>query len=362
MNNKFTFVNREESNHEVVRKFGLGNRFTLCDGLAEFILINFQEAYLRDYGEEQPCEVPLLYIKGGKTEPTFNGGEISKPSTIYATCVGAPYSNDPEELITDSIIEYINLFTPNFDDNNIKPIFIEGGEKPDKANIYKFKRNLFDIGGGYASNSICEQLINVLDDKFFIGSQVKNSPISNDIEFLCIRDKNTLDVNIQCSLYDSCISNQYELDFLNSQMQEAAYECCNKFLDYYPTSYELNIKFNNNTNNLTIMGTTAESKDSIVNAGNGINELLNYSFPTQYVYGKDNLYSVSKNYSRLGTEICEKIVEKYEVKDAQMYLLTDYGNPLFKPKSSNIVVNGDFNKDLAEEAKDILLESNIQVN
>ena len=68
---------------EVVERKGLGHPDAICDALAETLSRNLCREYLRRCGRILHHNVDKALLCGGRAAPTFRGGTVLAPITIY---------------------------------------------------------------------------------------------------------------------------------------------------------------------------------------------------------------------------------------------------------------------------------------
>jgi S-adenosylmethionine synthetase len=340
---KVNQISKPESKFEFIQRKGIGNPNSLCDGIAEAILSTFQDIYIRDYGETQPCSITDLKIIGGKTEPKFGGGHVSEPSSIIILGEAAPCSQDLDDIAMDATVSYLTDLAPNFDINNIVCCFDEGSLNPKEEEKNRFKRSLIEYGVGYDTNSALGEIIYILETSFFPDQrELPDSPIGYDINLTGIRNDKDIDININCAMIDENLENKYEYESVIEQLTYELNEGMNKIFTLCNLDYTIKLKINECYKYLTTMGTFAESQNGKIRHGNSCNGLISPLYPMQFVSGLDSKYDITKIYGVLTTQLNKQLCIKYpEINEINILMHTKIDKPIINPIEINVNVNGD---------------------
>ncbi len=68
---------------EVVERKGLGHPDTICDGIAEAVSVRLSRHHLERFGRILHHNIDKVLLVGGRSRPSFGGGEIDEPIQIY---------------------------------------------------------------------------------------------------------------------------------------------------------------------------------------------------------------------------------------------------------------------------------------
>jgi S-adenosylmethionine synthetase len=348
-----TAINNLNRDVEYVKRLGIGTPNSLCDGIAEFITWRLQDVYKRDYGEVHPYNVDYVHVHSGETRVEYGHGNVLSPSVIVIHGDIAPSSFDAEDMITDSIVEYLGDVASRYDINCIVPIIHECGLNP-LLDVNKFKRNYFDYGSGYASNSPIEFLVRSIETDFFpeYRKPTFECPIGTDVTVSAYRFKNDVELSVECAMICEFLADRYEYEAVIADLQMSLLEVVLDTSSLYDLDYSFNISVNKTGDNMTHLGTLAESKDGYFRQGNGCNGLINPFRPMHHVCGMDAQYDVEKIYSMMSTHISELIVNELDIADAEITIISKYGEPILDPQMVSITTSEESDEiiPLVEEA------------
>ena len=341
-------LERGDQSVEVVERKGLGHPDTICDALAETLSRNLCREYLGRFGRILHHNVDKALLCAGQSMPTFAGGEILTPITVYlagrATTEFGSKTVALDELAIEGSRDWLRdnlhaldparhvrihtLIHPGSQD--LQALFSRHGQDHPLANDTS-------IGVGYAPMSRLERLTLAIERHLNGPDHAREHPArGEDVKIMAIRRGDRVQVTVACAMIGRHLRDieDYlaETASIGQAVQSIAaahgFEGCEIGVNTAddPASGAVY---------LTVTGTSAEAgDDGQVGRGNRVNGLITPCRPMsmEAAAGKNPSTHVGKIYNVVAREIAETIVAADTgVTAAQCLLVSQIGNPVIRP-------------------------------
>ena len=353
-NIEIEFLHKKPSHVEIVERKGVGHPDSLCDGIAEAISVALSQEYLKQVGHVLHHNVDKMLIAAGEADVHFGGGRITKP--IYFCLAGRAVSQygkhafDVHELAIETCRNYLGKHTRFLDLE--KDVFIDcriGRGSVDLVEGFergkKHASNDTSFGVGFAPQSTLEKTVLEIERALNSHETKKKIPESGeDIKVMGLREGNKIKVTVACAFVSKFLSEIEEYKEAKARVLEKALEVARK----YEGNHEIEVSVNTLDDYekpsvyITATGLSCENgDDGSVGRGNRVNGLITPGRPMslEAAAGKNPVTHVGKIYNLAAFQIAEEIVREFpEVKDAEVYLLAEIGNPIDEPKIASVKI------------------------
>jgi S-adenosylmethionine synthetase len=355
----------EERNIEIVERKGKGHPDTLIDGIVEEISKNLSKEYIKRTGKILHHNVDKGLIIGGSSKVGFGYGEITKP--IYIIIAGRATQSIGEEdipifsIALNSTEKYLRENTRFLDVENeviTDPRLLPGSQ--DLVSIFSNKAPLANdtsVGTGFYPLTETEKI--TLEVEKFLNSKEykKKMPmVGEDIKVLAVRKKDTINLTVAIAFVGPLIKSIREYITLKGEIKKDIKEFASSF-----TEKEVNVFLNVADNEdkgivyITKTGLSCEAgDDGEVGRGNRANGLITPMriMNMEATAGKNPRTHVGKLYNVLANQIAKNIVEETEVKEVNVFIVSQIGKRIDQPQNVTILLPKD-QMDKSEKAQRI---------
>ena len=347
-----------EQRIEIVERKGIGHPDTICDSIMNQISINLSHTYLKKYGLILHHNIDKALLSAGETINRFGGGTITKPMKLIigdrATFAFQGIEIPVDEIALDTakkwFKENLRFVDPEKDVKyqiELKP------SSPALSNIFMRTSRILPSNDtsavvGYAPLTPTEKIVYEIEN--FLNSKdfKKEFPeTGEDIKVMGCRSNSNLDLTIAMAFVDRLV----ESENYYFRKKEEILERLKEFIrDNYNEFENITIYLNTLDEKgkgvdglfLTVTGTCADSADSgQVGRGNRVNGVISLSRPTgnEAAAGKNPVAHVGKIYNLLSFKIANEIYNRIpRIKEVYVWLLSQIGVPIDKPKISAVQV------------------------
>ncbi|MHA2407489.1 MAG: methionine adenosyltransferase [Candidatus Ranarchaeia archaeon] len=347
---------------EIVERKGKGHPDVLCDKAAEELSIALSEHYERTVGRVLHHNVDKCVLAGGTSNARLGGGEVIEP--IYLLLVGRAVgilNNDPDTKVpigkyaTRNTKEWLKKDVRNLDTNcdiiidykvragstDLVGNFEEGSDIP-RANDTSF-------GVSYAPLSDLETLVHKSEKILNSEETYSEIPaVGEDIKVMGVRSKGRINLTIASALLAHEVKDRNEYDMAKKKIEAKLANVAPSITDI-PVDVNVNTADTDKTVYVTVTGTSAESgDDGQVGRGNRSNGLITPYRPMtlEACAGKNPVSHVGKTYNIAARIIAERLIkEEPEVKEANVYIVSQIGKLITEPLALDILVHADRNLD-----------------
>ncbi len=353
-----------EQDIEIVERKGLGHPDTICDYIAEEISIALCKYYIDEFGSIMHHNVDKALLVGGMSEPSYNGGRITKPIEIVIAG-RAIMEKDGKKLPIEEIAEQA---AKEFLSRQIKHLNVES-QIVVNSKIGPGSKELIELFSAFGKGDVplsndtsagtgfypLDELEKVVyeTEKFLNSWDAKSIYpfIGEDIKVMGLRDKDRTILTVAIAIVDKYISSLEDyVDKINQVKALLA-----KQVWVLPgTTFHINTAddYEKESIYLTVSGTSAENgDDGEVGRGNRANGLITLFRPMtlEAVAGKNPINHVGKIYNLFANNLCERIVEKGYAQAAYAYIVSQIGKPINRPQVLDIKLKGKSPNDKAIE-------------
>lgn len=360
---------------EIVERKGLGHPDTLCDAMAERLSAALCRAYLDRCGMILHHNVDKVLLWGGAAEPAFGGGRVTAPLEIYLSgratvdAGGAPIPI--EELAVTASREVLGETFHALDvDKHVKIHCLIRPGSVDLRDLFTRAQagmaplaNDTSCGAGYAPLSDLERAVLAVEQHLNSPAVKARAPeTGEDVKVMGLREGDELSLTIGCAFVDRHVMDLD--DYLTKKAQvavwtrAAATEAAGR-----KVSVQVNTADDPQRGNvyLTVTGTSAEAgDDGEAGRGNRANGLITPYRPMtmESVAGKNPVTHTGKLYNLAANRIAAALVDEVaEVTGAEVYLLSQIGQPVTEPRAADLrldTATGKVTAKVTRAARDIL--------
>ena len=348
-----------EQRIEMVERKGIGHPDSLTDAICEASSRVLCQYYLDNKGFICHHNLDKGLLVGGVSDVVFGGGSIiERPdATVAGTATIITDIDEIKKLIFEEVDKYFDE-TLRFADNLNPEIFVKihpGSQ--DLVDIFKrFNKgeippaNDTSFGVGFAPMTVLENtVLNV--EKFLNSKEMKKKfpSIGEDIKVMGSRNNDNIDLTIAIAFISKFVPSLEDY----YEQKEKIRELIHKKFSIEGMQVSINTLDKGESIYLTVTGTSWENgDDGQVGRGNRSNGLITPCRPMslEAVAGKNPISHVGKIYNLKAQEIANKINEIFNVKEAQVQLLSKIGKPINDPfVGIKYISNGDFKRNKVEE-------------
>mgnify|MGYP001577001757 CR=1 FL=1 len=348
---------------EIVERKGTGHPDSICDGVAEEVSIALCKEYIKECGSILHHNTDKVLLNAGESEASYGHGRIIKP--IHMVLSGnATYKTKDFEINVPhvaikaakehmkSVLRFLDVDNDvTFDSRIVRgsvdlvDIFARKGKK---------SSNDTSFGCGYAPFSTIEQKVLKIEKHLNSSEFKKKVPAcGEDIKIMGLRDGNKYKVTIASAIIAKFVSGLSDYKEVIAKIKEDAH----KTIGDDDTEIFVNTGDNYDAGSvyLTAIGTSAEAGDpGSVGRGNRVNGLIAPFRPMslEAAAGKNPVTHIGKIYNVASFYFANQIVKKFpQVKNCEIYLLSQIGEPVDHPKIADIRLKVDGNDQDFEHLK-----------
>lgn len=344
---------------------GIGHPDTLADNLAEYLSAKYSRYTLDKYGAILHHNFDKLGILGGKSIVSFGGGHMVRPIRILVNGrVSDKFGDEDipyEDLISEGIFEFIesrfgdliprdmisitynisNASSPGHKDDNDKSgssrkYWFQPRDLSDLPEIKSLFSNDTSIGCGYFPLKDIESYIIQLEHDITLGEFTKaHDWVGTDVKIMGSQIKDVTEITLCVPQISRYVKDLEEYIKNISTIKEY-------LKNHSEKHYGKAINFNLNTRDdykkqelyLTATGSSIESGDEgLVGRGNRVNQVISINSPMSMegASGKNPVYHIGKLYYIAAHEIAQKIYNKFNKLENEVYLVSNSGKRLVEP-------------------------------
>jgi len=350
---------------ELVERKGIGHPDTLTDGIMEEISCELSKEYIKDYGCIVHHNVDKGLICGGSTEVSFGGGKFIKPIEIILAGRAIDLKKrNVGELAIETAKKFLKEKTRYLDVDDAGQLIFQTKIARGSADLVElFGRikgiplaNDTSFGIGFAPFTKLEKTVMGIE-KFLNSAEFKRRypAVGEDIKVMGMKEKKNTRITVAMAMVSRHVSSLAEYKEI---IEKVRGEILKKFpgIELYVNAAD---DYQKNSVYITLTGLSAEmGDDGSVGRGNRANGLITPSRPMtlEATAGKNPVNHVGKIYTVGAFEIAKEIAKLDGVANADVYLLSQIGNPIDQPKSASVDLafktnlNGDEKQKLLKEA------------
>lgn len=328
-----------EQNIEIVERKGSGHPDSLTDGICEAGSRALCKFYREKEGTIHHHNLDKGLLIGGVSNPVFGGGEIVEPPTAIVAGTATIFGNidDVKMVIYEEAEEFLHsVLRFNSKLNPTIEVKIHPGSTDIVATYNRYGKgetplsNDTSFGVGFAPRTKLEDIVYNTERALNSDDVKKRLPwIGEDIKVMGIRRGENNNITVAVAFVSKFISSLDEY-----------YEGKEKIKDLLKRKFGENINFSINTADhegsiyLTVSGTSWENgDDGQVGRGNRSNGLITptRTMSLEAVAGKNPVAHIGKLYNLKAQEIADEILKAFDVKDVEVFLVSQIGKPVNQP-------------------------------
>ncbi|MFH1443699.1 MAG: methionine adenosyltransferase [Candidatus Micrarchaeota archaeon] len=357
---------KDIGNVEIVERKGLGHPDSICDGIAEEVSIALCREYIKECGSILHHNTDKVLLNAGESEAKFGEGRIIRPIHIVlsgnATYKTRDFEINVPHVAIKAAKDYMKTALRYVDVENdvtLDSRIVRGSV--DLADIFgrkgKKSSNDTSFGCGYAPLSPIEQKVLKIERHLNSDELKKRIPaIGEDIKVMGLREGTKEKITVACAIVSKYVSGleQYKETIL--KIKEEAHKAVGD------GGIEIHVNTGDNYATqsvyLTAIGSSAEAGDpGSVGRGNRVNGLITPFRPMslEAAAGKNPVTHIGKIYNVASFYIANEIVKKHpEVKNCEIYMLSQIGQPVDQPKMADVRLKTDGNgQDFGKIQRDV---------
>ncbi len=361
----------EESPVEIVERKGIGHPDSLCDGIAERISVEYTKWCEQHLGAQLHHNFDKVQLVAGEVEVRPGGGHMLKPIRIQIAGRGTPQTPDGRTVPMDMIaIEAAKAHIRDTmlhldpDRHCVIDCFAGRGASELINVVDNVTANDTSFGVAHWPRSGLERT--VFDTCQFINYElIKQFPVGEDVKVMGARLDDQIILTCAIPFISTEIGDLGEY----AEVKGAVWEAVQRYaatLDSRPVRVDVNTADDETSGAvyLTLTGTSAEcGDDGSVGRGNRVTGLITpfRSASLEAASGKNPISHVGKVYNVLALLAAQDIVSQIpEVREAQVYVLSQIGHPLDEPLIATAVVrsvNGRLSDSVSQQVRAVLDDS-----
>jgi S-adenosylmethionine synthetase len=284
--------------------------------------------------------IDKVLIIAGKSKPEYGGGAILvPPSVIIGGRATKTLSRPVNEVIEETVADFLNQTIGNLKDFKIEPRAEEGA--PELRSLIGRGANDTSIGVGFSPLNFVEQLVINLE------KYIKEVyAAGEDIKIMAIRVGHNLRIVLAVAMVSKYISSREEYE-------EAKLKVAERIKRIVDAEVNVNCADSGDNIYLTVTGTSIEmGDDGATGRGNRGNGLITPMRPMtmEAIAGKNPVSHVGKIYNVLAQKAAGEITEINGIKEAYVTLVSKIGLPLNQPLLQGVRIHGDLEPSLAIES------------
>lgn len=341
---------------EIVEKKGLGHPDTICDGVSDAISRGLSRYYLDHFGHILHHNVDKVLLIGGRSEPRFGGGDITRPMALV---LGGRATDEFEgqkipvyDIATDCTTKYLKSTLKNIDDHfSIEPRLGSGSSEL-KSLTGRVVANDTSIGVGFAPFSLLEGNVTKLEP---LMRSVKG--VGEDVKIMGLRTGDRATFTLAAAIVSKYVNDRRAYDRTKLEISQKSSKLVAS--GWKNASVAVNAADKGDNIFLTVTGTSAEmGDDGETGRGNRVNGLITPGRPMtlEAHAGKNPVNHVGKIYNIIAARAASEIAGMDGVEEAYVYLVSKIGAPLNEPQIKAVKIYGQAPEKKIEDTVDYWLE------
>jgi S-adenosylmethionine synthetase len=355
----------EDRQVEIVERKGIGHPDSLCDGIAERISVEYTRWCMEHLGAPLHHNFDKVQLVAGETHVGYGVGEMIQPIRIQIagrgtreTHVNGQVVRIPVDTIAiDAAKKHIRETMKYLDPDQHCVIDCYAGHGSNELvhAVDKITANDTSFGAAHWPRSGLENA--VYETCQYINYELlKQFPIGEDVKVMGMRRDNNITLTCAIPFIAPRIKDAAEYVEIKGAVRQAIQTFADA-LDERHVHVDVNTADEDGTDNvyLTLTGTSAEmGDDGSVGRGNRVTGVIApfRAASLEAAAGKNPISHVGKLYNVLALLSARDIVESLdEVREAQVYILSQIGHPLDEPLVATATVTPTNGGALSAEAQ-----------
>ncbi len=328
---------------EIVERKGIGHPDSLCDGIAERISVEYTKWCVENLGAPLHHNFDKVQLVAGETDVSYGHAQMLKPIRIQIAGRGTPVAPDGTQVPMDAIAinaakahirETMKYLDP--DQHCVIDSYAGHGSSELIHAVHEITANDTSFGAAHWPRSVLENAVYETCE-YITGDLVDQFPVGEDVKVMGCRTGDEIVLTCAVPFIASQVKDQAEYIEVKQAVREAVQAYAEKLAPQHTVRVDVNTADNEDAGAvyLTMTGTSAEmGDDGSVGRGNRVTGVIApfRAASLEAAAGKNPISHVGKLYNVLSLLTAQDIVESVdEVKEAQVYILSQIGHPLDQP-------------------------------
>jgi S-adenosylmethionine synthetase len=327
---------------EIVERKGIGHPDSLCDGMAERVSVEYTRWCKENLGAPLHHNFDKVQLVAGDVEVNYGAGTLLKPIRIQIAGRGTPTAPDGRQVPMDMIAieaakahirDTMKYLDP--DKHCVIDCYAGRGTSELIHAVDTVTANDTSFGVAHWPHSGLEHA--VFETCQYINYDLMSQfPVGEDVKVMGARFNHEIVLTCAIPFISTLVKDAAEYVEVRNAVRQAVQTYATT-LDKRVARVDVNTADQDGTRNvyLTMTGTSAEcGDDGSVGRGNRVTGVIApfRSASLEAAAGKNPISHVGKLYNVLGLLAARDIVESVpEVREAQVYVLSQIGHPLDQP-------------------------------
>jgi S-adenosylmethionine synthetase len=328
---------------EIVERKGIGHPDSLCDGIAERISVEYTCWCMENIGHPLHHNFDKVQLVAGDVDVDFDYAELLKPIRIQIAGRGTPVAPDGRKIPMDTIAinaakahirETMRCLDP--DQHCVIDSYAGRGSSELMHAVHEVTANDTSFGVAHWPRSVLENAVYETCE-YITGELIDRFPVGEDVKVMGARRDNHVILTCAVPFLAKEIKDVDEYVGVKGAVCEAIQAYAEKLVQPYTVEVDVNTADDEEDGAvyLTLTGTSAEmGDDGSVGRGNRVTGVIApfRSASLEAAPGKNPISHVGKLYNVLALLSAQDIVEELpDVREAQVYVLSQIGHPLDQP-------------------------------
>jgi S-adenosylmethionine synthetase len=328
---------------EIVERKGIGHPDSLCDGIAERISVEYTKWCKEHLGAPLHHNFDKVQLVAGETHVEFGNAFMIKPIRIQIAGRGTRQTRDGRRVPVDTIAieaarahirETMKHLDP--DVHCVIDCYAGHGSNDLVHAVDKVTANDTSFGAAHWPRSVLENAVYETCEHI-TGELIHQFPIGEDVKVMGCRTGNEIVLTCAIPFIAPKIKDLGEYNEIKGAVRQTVQQFAEKLAPDHTVKVDVNTADGDTEDSvyLTMTGTSAEmGDDGSVGRGNRVTGVIApfRAASLEAAAGKNPISHVGKLYNVLAIETARDIVESVEeVREAQVYILSQIGHPLDQP-------------------------------
>lgn len=324
---------------EIVERKGIGHPDSLCDGIAERISVEYTKWCKEHLGVALHHNFDKVQLVAGETHVEFGNAFMIKPIRIQIAGRGTRNFNGHRVPVDDIAIKAAKAHIDETmkylkaDQHCVIDCYAGHGSTELVQAVKDVTANDTSFGAAYWPRSVLENAVYETCEHI-TGQLIHQFPIGEDVKVMGCRTGKGIVLTCAIPFMAEQIKDLGEYN----EAKQAVWQAVQRFAEQLAPSHSVRVDVNTADKEgpyLTLTGTSAEmGDDGSVGRGNRVTGVIApfRAASLEAAAGKNPISHVGKLYNVLAIETARDIVESVEeVREAQVYILSQIGHPLDQP-------------------------------
>jgi S-adenosylmethionine synthetase len=346
---------------EFVERKGVGHPDTICDKLAEDLACQLATDYLKNTGAIRHFNVDKAILAAGAVDIGFGGGEHVKPSKLVLVgkaAFGFAWQPDPEALAEEYKRRLLDLLPDATPEAFEVEVWLNRSSTDLAAVVHAETIAPLANDTSFAAvslpRSILESIVHAVEIYLNDDAYRAVNPVGRDIKVMGARIGDALTVTVACPVMATAVADRDAYEAVVGKVQADVERLASGIAGRF-VAVNVNQADQEDSVYLTLTGTSAEAgDDGQVGRGNRFGGLITPYRPMslEAAAGKNPASHVGKTYHAIGSDISDGLLERSDVDEVTVRLLSSIGHSVTEPQAVHVEVAGDVSTEDVLEVTD----------